>query len=81
MQQAKLTIDLHHNLVNQEIQEQLKHFKSYLQDLTQNFQQHIAREKVKFPQYLFQRIDRWKAPLNKLKARIQELKNNTSLKS
>lgn len=76
MQQAKSSVDYHNQLIVEQAQEKLKVLKTRLQDWQQNFQQHLDREKAKLPSRLFRKIDRWKAPLEQVKSRIEELKES-----
>jgi hypothetical protein len=79
LQGIRLRIDFEHDVVTQ----QETHIKTLqekiLQKYQNNFKDFVAAEMIKLPERKFRRMDRLKAIFEKLKNRMEEFKQITSL--
>ena len=80
LQGARLYIELEHNLIKEQAQQILEEQNKKLKELTDNFDQHVEAEKAKLSESVFTKIDLLKAPLDKLKDKIEEIKNAITFK-
>ena len=79
-QEARLRIDFDHELIKNQEELILEEQQQLLKDFKENFNKHVQAEKVKLSERMFKRIDRLKIPVDKLKDKIEEFKQVTSLK-
>ncbi|KAF2510356.1 hypothetical protein E0W72_07690 [Flavobacterium arcticum] len=80
LQAARLYIELEHSLIKEQEQQILEEQTQKLTVLTANFDQYVEAENAKLPESVFTKIDLLKTPLDKIKGKIEELKNAITFK-